>query len=356
MRKAHELRERASERERRRIEATYHQIVTGGLLRSLDANALSRRYYPRDGTAHLNAGNLYMQLGQWEQALEEAEIGLQMLQSNVAFSNLAIVQMALGRHDEARRTLESAMAKGVDAYYLRLDAYQEAFLRGDDEAMRRHCDAVAGRQGEEDFLIAAQADTEACFGRMERSRELTARAAESALRAGAPEMSALWIAQAALREAELGFSERAIDGADAALNRSSGRHVRAIAAYALARAGDRTTVEPIARELDHEFPEDTITQRYWLPCIRAAMSLDSGQWEAAVRTLEQAESFELSLTVPFESGFAIPPYLRGVAYVAGGRHDEAAREFAKIVSRPGLLKNFVIHRLAADAAKSLASR
>lgn len=350
--KAYELRERASERERRRIEANYHHVVRGDLHRALDAYLTLARTYPRDAAQRGNVANTYMMLGQWEAALqctEGSEAG------NIDFSNLAIIQMAVGRHDDARRTLETAFARNIDAYYLRLDAYQEAFLRGDDEAMRRHFDAVAGRAGEEDFLIAAQADTEAFFGRVERSRELAERAAASALRAGAEETSAAWIAQAALREAEMGFPERAVERAKAALDRSTGREVRCISAYALARSGAAALAESIASGLDRDHPEDTLVQRYWLPCTRAALALDAGDAPAAVRLLEEAEAMELGISVPFECGFAIPAWLRGLAHRAAGNTAQAAHEFAKIASRPGLLKNFVIHPLAVQAAASVAT-
>jgi DNA-binding winged helix-turn-helix (wHTH) protein/tetratricopeptide (TPR) repeat protein len=341
--KAYELRGRASERERRRIEANYYQAVHGDLQRTLDAYLALVRTYPRDAAQRTNTANTYMMLGQWEAALEMAR---DLEPSNVDFSNLAIIQLALGRHDEARKTLETAFASNIDAYYLRLDAYQEAFLRGDDEAMRRHFDAVAGRAGEEDFLIAAQADTEAYFGRVEGSRELTELAAASALRAGAEETSAAWLAEAALREAEMGFPARAVEWASRALERCEGRDVRCISSYALARSGEAAGAEAIAAALDRGHPEDTLVQRYWLPCIRAALSLAGGDWAGAVRLLGQAEPMELGLNVPFESGFAIPAYLRGLAYRAGGKTAEAARELAKITSRPGLLKNFVIYPLA----------
>jgi eukaryotic-like serine/threonine-protein kinase len=349
--KAYELRDRASDRERRRIVATYHLIVTGNLHSALDAMLAAKRDYSRDGLLAINAADIYMSLGQWENALQLMLDSPERETTNVTYSNFAITQMALGRHEDARRTLESAFARNIDAYYLRLDAYQEAFLRGDDEAMRRHFDVVVGRPGEEDFLLAAQADTEAYLGRMERSREFAARAAASALRAGGEEISALWIAQAALREVEMGFREHAIAAAQAALERSPGRHVRCIGAYALARSGDRTTAERIAGELDQEHPEETAVQHCWLPCIRAALALDSGDFATALRALEPAESIELGRTVPFEGGFMIPAYLRGLAYRAAARHEEAAREFAKIESRPGLVKNFVIYPLAARARK-----
>jgi DNA-binding winged helix-turn-helix (wHTH) protein/tetratricopeptide (TPR) repeat protein len=349
MRKAYELRDRVTERERRRLEATYHLIVTGDVHRSLDANSIALKNYPRDGTLRGNSGNLRMMLGQWDLALELSESAMQIDPTNVIASAVALCQMALGRHEDARRTLELSFARGIDAYYMRLDAYHEAFLRGDDEAMRRHFDLVAGRAGEEDFLIAAQADTEAFFGRLPRSRELSARAAESALKAGSPEMSAAWTAQWAMREAELGFGERAIELADAALERSDGRAVRSVAAYALARAGDRTVVETVVSELDAAYPADTMIQHHWLPCTRAAAALGRGDASAALRAIEPAESMELSLIAPFEGGFMLPAYLRGLAHAAAGRHEDAVRELAKIEARPGLVKNYITYPLALRA-------
>jgi DNA-binding winged helix-turn-helix (wHTH) protein/tetratricopeptide (TPR) repeat protein len=351
--RAYQLRGRASERERGRIEGTYHHIVTGNLHRAYDALNMLVKLYPRDSYIPINLANHCMMLGQWEKALPLAESALASEQTNVGTSNVAITQMALGRPDEARKTIESAFARGIDAYYLRLDAYHEAFLRRDDEAMRRHYDVVAGRAGEEDFLIAAQADTEAYFGRLDRARELSARAAASALRADAAETSATWLAQAAMREAELGFDERAIGLADEALGRSTGRFVRCVAAYALARAGDRTVVDKVVSGLDAQFSEDTLVQRHWLPCVRAALALRGGDGIGAMQALETAQSIELALVAPFEGGFMIPAWLRGLALQAGGKAAEARAEFSKIESRPGLVKNYITYPLAVRAREAL---
>ena len=344
--KAYELRDRVTDRERYRLVASYHHIVTGNLHRSLDALDIWMSNYPRDAVAPANAASHLMHLGQWERAHDLTSTALGKEFSNITSSNFAIILMALGRFAEARQTLDAEFARGTDAYYMRLDAYQEAFMRGDDEAMRRHFDAVAGRQGEEDFLLAMQADTEAYLGRVDRAREYAKRAVDSAIRADVPEQAATWLAQAALREVEMGFAERALDLADSAIERSPGLHVRCVAAYAMARAGDRTTVPQIVAELDRERPEDTLVQRLWLPSIRAALLLGAGDWQGAVRELETAEPMELGLTAPFEVGFMLPAYLRGLAYAAGKKNEPAAREFAKIEARPGLLKNFVIYPLA----------
>ncbi|HEX4782065.1 MAG TPA: winged helix-turn-helix domain-containing protein, partial [Usitatibacter sp.] len=105
--KSYELRDRVGERERTRIVATYHHIVSGDLHRSLDALSTWIRNYPREATATTNAGSHYMTLGQWEKAFELTEAALQSEQTNIVYSNTAIIQMALGRHDDARRTLET---------------------------------------------------------------------------------------------------------------------------------------------------------------------------------------------------------------------------------------------------------
>src|SRR5258708_31294068 len=171
--------------------------------------------------------------GRWEKALATTQRGYPRGPQNVGCSNLAIALMAVGRHDEARALLEDAFARGLDAFYLHLDAYQEAFLRGDTVTMQRHARAVEGHEGEEDFLIAVQADTEAFFGRHDRARDLSRRAVESAKRAGALEMAATWAAEAAVREPEIGDPARPRTLALEALEIYAGRYGYSLAPHPL---------------------------------------------------------------------------------------------------------------------------
>jgi hypothetical protein len=120
---------------------------------------------------------------------------------------------------------------------------------------------------------------------------------------------------------------------------------------ALAHAGDRTLVETVASKLDADFPEDTMIQRHWLPCIRAAMAIADEDAAAALRALAPAQSMELSLCTPFEGGFMLPTHLRGLAHLAAGKREEATREFEKI-KRPGLVKNYITYPLAVKAEES----
>jgi tetratricopeptide (TPR) repeat protein len=351
MRKAYEARGRASERERLRIEAGYHSVVTGDKFKAVEALRMYQLSYPRDSNGFTNAAAELMDLGHWDKAVAACQRAHALEVSNVSFSNLAIALSAVGRTDEARAVLEDSFARGNDVFYLHLDAYLDAFLRDDAAAMKRHVDAVAGRPGEEDYHIAAQADTEAFHGRYERARELSARAVESARDAGATEMAAVWQVVSALREAETGELDRARAGARAALEIYVGRDVKCFASYVLARCGDRADATRLAEELDREFPQNTLVQRNWLACIRAALAIDTREWKAAIDALEPAKAVELGLTKPLEGGMVIPAYLRGLALSGAGRRGEATAEFMKIVERPGLVKNYITFPLA--RAKSL---
>ena len=94
-----------------------------------------------------------------------------------------------------------------------------------------------GKPGAEDLLLAAQADTEAWYGKLKNARELTRRAMDSARHNDAKEAAAAYQAAAALREVEVGNREQALADAHAAMKLAPNRDVRAMAALALARAG-----------------------------------------------------------------------------------------------------------------------
>ena len=88
---------------------------------------------------------------------------------------------------------------------------------------------------------------------------------------------------------EAGNREQARAEANAALKLAPNRDVQAIAALALARAGDTAAAEKLAAELDKKFPLDTLVQRYWLPTIRAAVALERKDPNQAVELLQGDE-------------------------------------------------------------------
>jgi len=70
IRKAYELRDRVSERERLFIESAFHRIVTGDLLKDIQVEELRVQANPREYIALVNLSLVYMNLGQYDKALE----------------------------------------------------------------------------------------------------------------------------------------------------------------------------------------------------------------------------------------------------------------------------------------------
>jgi len=172
--RAFELRDRASEREKLEISAFYYFTITGDLEQASQIYQLSFQSYPRDSAAHLNLGVNYIILGQFEKAAAETRESLQLDSNSVtAYGNLGNIYLALNRFDEAKATVEQALARNLDSVDLRQDLYALAFLQGDAKAMEQQVAWAAGRLGKEDLLLSLQSDTEAYAGHVEKARGLS---------------------------------------------------------------------------------------------------------------------------------------------------------------------------------------
>ena len=213
--------------------------------------------------------------------------------------------------------------------------YQLAFLKGDTAQMTQLAASAMGKPGVEDLLLAYQADTEAWQGKLKNARELTRRAMDSAQHDDAKETAATYQAAAALREVEFGNRKQALAEAAAAVKLAPNRDVQAMAALALARAGDTVAAEKLAAELDRTFPLDTLIQMYRLPTIRAAVALQRTDPNRAVELLKVASAIDLG-----DAGYLLPVYLRGEAYLMLHDGNAAAAEFQKFIDHRGVALNF----------------
>jgi eukaryotic-like serine/threonine-protein kinase len=119
-------------------------------------------------------------------------------------ANQATNYIAVNRLKDARQTLQEAQEKNFDGFGVRSNLYALAFLSRDTAEMERQVAWAAGRPGEEDRMLNTHADTQVYYGHLEKARDFARRAVDSAVRGGAKETGALWLALQAIREAELG--------------------------------------------------------------------------------------------------------------------------------------------------------
>jgi DNA-binding winged helix-turn-helix (wHTH) protein/tetratricopeptide (TPR) repeat protein len=340
-RKAHDLREKVSERERFSIDGFYYFIATGELEKAAQTYELWKQTYPRDSIPYANLGYIYFSLGNYEKALEESREALRLEPNNaLSYLNVGGGYTSLNRLDEAEAVYKQAEERRLESETLLLGRYQLAFLKGDAPKMAQLASAAMGKQGTEDLLLAARADTEGWYGKLNNAHELTRRAMNSAQHNDAKESAASYQAAAALREAESGNQEQARADANAALKLAPNRDVRVVAALALARAGDTTAAERLVAELDKTFPLDTLVQRYWLPTIRAAVALERKDPKRAIELLKDTSTIELGQAPSSLNIFLCPAYIRGEAYLMLHDGNRATAEFQKFIDHRGVVVNF----------------
>jgi tetratricopeptide (TPR) repeat protein len=340
-RKAYALREKVSERERFFIEICYYGWVTGELEMAAQTNELFQQTYPRDADPYVNLGFISATLGNWEKASEEWQEAVR-LEPNGAeqYYLLGLAYMSFNRLDEAEAVYKQAEERKLESEALLQGRYWLAFLKDDAAQRSQLASAAMGKPGAEDLSLAMQADTEGWYGKLRDARELTGRAMNSAQRNNAKETAGGYQAEAALREVESGNPEEARAEAKAALKLAPNRDVRAIAALALARAGDTAGAEELAAHLNQGFPLDTLVQRYWLPTIHAAVALERKDPNRAIELLRSASTTELSSITADLTIFLCPVYVRGEAYLMLHDGNRAAAEFQKFIDHRGVVMNF----------------
>jgi serine/threonine protein kinase/tetratricopeptide (TPR) repeat protein len=347
LRKAYEMRERVSEKERLRISAFYYAFVTGELEKESQTYQLWIQSYPRDYTAHGNLGANFAALGQYEKAVAEIHEGQRLEPNNVTiYQNLGQDFLALNLLDDANATFKQALARKLDGGALRQYIYYLAFLRGDSAQMAQQLAWGAGKPGAEDPLLSAQSDTEGYYGRLTKARDYSRRAVDSALRADSKETAALWQVNSAVREAEFGNVRAAKQDVSAALALAPGRDVKVLSALALARVGDTARAKAMVGQLEKTDPLNTVLKLYWLPTIKAAIELNRGNSAQALVFLEAATPYEFGQPPPMQVGTLYPAYLRGQACLAAHNGSAAAVEFQKFLDHRGIVINFPLGALA----------
>jgi len=340
-RKAYELRERASEREKFYIAARYEHFVTGNLEAARKAYELWAQTYPRDETPHRLLGIIYGALGDYDKALAQAQEAMKLDPGSVIeYDTLAFSYVAVNRLDEARATAQEAQAHNLDNASIHYILYGIAFLQHDAAGMEREAAGLMGKPGWDDLMLDAESETAAYAGQFAKARELTRRASDSAQRADKKESAAGYEAEAAVREALVGNMSQAKQQAQAALALSTGEYVEAPSAIALGLAGDAPQATRLAADLAKRVPENTIIQFEYLPMIHAVAALQSGSANKALEALVPAAPYELG------AGNLYPVYLRGEAYLAAHQGSAAAAEFQKILDHACLVRNDLIGALA----------
>jgi eukaryotic-like serine/threonine-protein kinase len=339
--KAYDLRDRASELERFYIESHYYENVLGDEQKAIQVYEQWAQTYPRDSIPPNNLAVAYAILGQTDKSLANA-LQAQKLDPDDALTNLAVTSsyLNLERYDEAKATINRAVAKKIDIDPLHVVSYELGFLQNDSATMARDLDFLSknGPWGVSTGLNM-QSFTEAYAGHLEKAQSLMQRSIETDKVAGRKEQAAssqlIWAAIRAATGDNAGARKEAAD----ALQIAESRDIDMLASVVLALAGDTARAETLANKLAKENPSDTFINSLALPEARAAIALNRNDPAKAVDLLQPALRYDLAQFFEF-------PYVRGQAYLLQHKGAEAASEFQKILEHRGVMRNRIYGAMA----------
>jgi serine/threonine protein kinase/Tfp pilus assembly protein PilF len=309
--KAYNLSKNVSERERLYITGHYYQNVTGDVSKVIDTLELSIRTYPNDFNSLVNISVAYTIIGNYEKALEYSRKAVATQPDDaIAQENLLQDLIVLDRLPEAKEQLAKVNALGLgDSTELLQWAYTLDALNGDSAGADKIFAQTAGRP-DSYIMITAKAAVEEYQGKY-RAAEATWRSAgvqAATQKANDAEASALLFLVSGRGYAEL--CQDSESRVKQALSLDKTKPTLRQAVFTAAICGDKKTAEPILKDLDKKYPEDTTIQGITIPESRALLDLAQHRPADALSELEKAKAYDLA---------SPGAYLRGLAYL--GLHD-----------------------------------
>jgi eukaryotic-like serine/threonine-protein kinase len=343
VRKAYDLRDRTSDREKLSISAAYNAIVIGDVEKAAQIADQWTQLFPRDKAAYVAFGSWGFFAGRLDQQLSGFSEVLRLAPTPLAYRNVVWAYINLGRMDEARALIQQAEAKHVNPAVFQDELYYLAFFRNDSAAM---AEQLAGPwEGPPGISDEAQSHTAAYGGHLSRARDLERRAIASAKLQGANNVTATYQMNAALLEALFG---NLLEARTAVKNAGvmTDRELEGQAAMVWALLGDAPQAQKLADDLSKRFSEATYIRFGSLPAVRGILAIRLGNTQEGVGNLRSVSSHALSCPINQFIPTMVPVYVSGEAYLSAHQGAEAATQFQMIVDNRGFVENGPIGALA----------
>ena len=271
---------------------------------------------------------------------------------SIGYGILASSYEALERTGEAEKILQRASERKLDIPDFYVQRYTLAFLKDDKAGMEREAAQSREKPAVDEWMSNAEGFVAAYSGHLEEARKMSRRAADLALKADRRDSEALYETDSAVREALFGNLSAARQRAGDALKLSRSKDVQYRAVFALALSGDSFRSQALTDDLSGRFAEDTIVRFTYLPALRALLALNRSRPANAVELLQTAIPYEGGTPIEGGSqpllgaGNLYPAYVRGLAYLAARRGQQAAAEFQKILDHRGIVISDPVGALA----------
>ena len=323
--RAFDLRDRVSERERYFISWRYYRDAMQDWAKALDLARAWTAAYPREAFA-FNALGLAAELhglrAEAEAALRKsAELDPSFLPPK---GNLGDNLLRQNKVEAAKAHVTATIAAGIDYQPLYRTGYLAALLEEDADGMAKY---LAAARKTRDVLDIAnwEARTAGFHGRLAESAEGTNAARRQALQLNFPEWAARYSVEEAEIHAIVGRCTEARRAARLALELSRDSGTLDIGARALAWCGDALALD-LTRELAQRFPGASLRLHVSVPIDTAAYMVRTGNLAGALDQLERVKPYEDATMAKLW-----PAYLRGHIFAARNDTARAAAEFQHVI-------------------------
>jgi tetratricopeptide (TPR) repeat protein len=328
-RRAFELRDRVSERERFFISWRYYHDATQDWDKAFDLARSWTTAYPREPFAFSSLGVALSFFGQHEQAIASYREAIRLDPMFIAaYENLAAAYIALNQFEDAKDIVKQASVLRPDLISLRRFAYVVAFIAGDPAAMAR--EGAAAREMDAASVALWEARVSVFGGDVQRAHAQFRAAIALELQAGLHEMAAQSAVEDAEAHALVEQCAEARSEITAALDLSRDNFTVERAARALALCGGRDEVSALSAELIERFPAATQTIKVRVPIVTAALAIQQRDAARAMRLLDPVTRYDHARGAEFW-----PLYLRGQAQLQAGNGRDASVQFQSIIDHRG---------------------
>jgi tetratricopeptide (TPR) repeat protein len=328
--KAFDLRDRVSERERFFIAYRYYRDATQDWAEALELSRSWTATYPREAFAFNSLGQALLRFGQYEQAIAPLREAIKLdPKFEAPYSNLVACLLDLGRYDDAAGVLQEAAAAKVSSVPIRRMNYLLAFIRGDEGTMARMFTASVG-MGQTNAAYGWQGHVLASQGKLSAAHEQFRLGATAALQNGFQEVAGQLQVEDAEVHALAGRCDATRTELEAAFTRTRDNYSLERASRTLFICGDTAHANQMVRELSERFPNATLTQRISIPIAEATAALQRNDPRRALALLEPVKPYDRASRAAFW-----PEYIRGRAYLHLKDPRSAIAEFQRILDHRG---------------------
>ncbi len=326
VKKAYDLKDRVSERERLYISEKYYNYVTGEFDKAIEVLQTWSHLYPNDYIPHNNLSLAYQFLARYPEAQKEALEAIR-LNPNItsARDNLVSSFMFAGQIDEAEQANNEQCKMNPDYFGCHFGRYLFAFMRANQSGMESEVAWIKGKPGEPDLLVNVAAAA-TFFGQYKKAEEIYKRAVQLFKTQDRKENVSQTLVAMASNQAIVGKVQDAKENVKSALSVDRSRVTLGTAALVLASCNDLAQAQTVLDEALSQYPKDTAIAAMLTPVVRAEMARRRGSSAEAITFLESVRSYDLGLIVGVLNNYA-----RGFAYLDARKGNEAAAEFQKII-------------------------